>query len=95
MSTVFDNCEKIKLIFLHLTLTPTSLGLNSFVEPCNLVYDVPNPAMDEALVNLKKILVFGTSDNGLTDRCRNQRIERVRLNDEAIEEIVSHLNPRL
>ncbi|EDR15426.1 uncharacterized protein LACBIDRAFT_301740 [Laccaria bicolor S238N-H82] len=61
--------------------------LNSFVEPCNLMYDVPNPAMDEALVNLKRILVFGTSENGLTARCRNQRIERVRLNDEAIEEI--------
>jgi proteasome activator subunit 4 len=51
--------------------------------------------MDEALVNLKETLVFGTSDNGLTARCRNQRIERVRLNDEAIEEIVSNFSLRL
>jgi hypothetical protein len=71
------------------TILTSPTGLNSFVEPCYLVYDIQNPRLDVALADLKSLLQVRTMDVDLTDRCRQKRIERVRLMNDALELAVS------
>jgi len=65
-----------------------SQGLSHFLEPCYLVYDVETPALDEASLSLKKCLSLKMSEDSITSRAREKRIERVRLmNDECVRTV--------
>lgn len=55
------------------------LGLGSFVEPCHVVYEVENPALTAASINLKSCLADSADDKVVVEKARAQRIERVRL----------------
>ncbi|KAJ3973169.1 hypothetical protein EV361DRAFT_980091 [Lentinula raphanica] len=65
------------------TVFDTCLG--SFIEPNNLVYDTPTPALEEVLKSLKARLEMGTEDECVTDKCRTNRIRRTQIQDEASE----------
>lgn len=86
-SVVFENCKptppehRIQLRCLE--------GLNSFSEPCHLIYNVAKPRVDEALAQLKTLFVETEEDRQVTRRCQEQRITRVRKTDEVAQEIVS------
>ncbi|KAG1755021.1 uncharacterized protein EDB91DRAFT_1096855 [Suillus paluster] len=61
-------------------VTDTCLG--SFSEPCYLIYDIENTALNEALLALKRCLSFNKTEDSITLRAREKRIERVRLMNE-------------
>ena len=65
------------------------LGLNNFIEPCLLVYDVPTPSLDEVLSHLRRSLKPDAKEDLLVLRCREKRFERTRIINEAIENSVS------
>lgn len=62
--------------------TVTDTCLANFPEPCYLIYDVKNNALDEALLALKSCLSFNKSEDSITFRAREKRIERVHLMNE-------------
>ncbi|KAG1867785.1 hypothetical protein DFJ58DRAFT_859984 [Suillus subalutaceus] len=62
--------------------TVTDTCLANFSEPCYLIYDVENTALDEALLALKSRLSFNKSEDSITLQAREKRIERVRLMNE-------------
>jgi hypothetical protein len=63
-------------------------GLSVFTEPSYLFYDVPTPALNEAVAEFKMRLGFGQEDLALMNNCRKCVINRVRLQEEAIERTV-------
>lgn len=89
-SVVFENC-KLYFIFYGLWFKPP-LGLNSFSEPCHLVYDVAKPRVDEALAQLKTLFVETEDDQRVARQCREQRIARVRKTDEVVQQVVSFVS---
>lgn len=62
--------------------TVTDTCLANFSEPCYLIYDVKNTALDESLLALKSCLSFNKSEDSITIRAREKRIERVCLMNE-------------
>jgi proteasome activator subunit 4 len=62
-----------------------SEGLSSFIEACYLVYDIENPAINPAVQNLLSSIASADRDDILISRCRDKRIERVRLLKEALQ----------
>ncbi len=68
-----------------------SSGLNSFFEPCHLVYDVVEPRVDKALTQLKTLFVENEEDHQITLQCREQRVARVRKIDEVVQQVVSRI----
>lgn len=66
-------------------------GLNNFVEPCNIVFNIPTPGIDRAIDKLKSSLriVVSPKEDNVTTRAREMRIKRVRISDEAMEIAVS------
>ncbi|TRM60121.1 hypothetical protein BD626DRAFT_571905 [Schizophyllum amplum] len=64
-------------------------ALNSFIEPCFLVYDVPTPAVDQAVNALKDILDNVPKDASLTIRCKENRMRRVNLQERTAERITN------
>ncbi|KAL1720654.1 hypothetical protein EV715DRAFT_249853, partial [Schizophyllum commune] len=64
-------------------------ALNSFVEPCYLVYDVPTPEVDEAVKDIKAILDNMPKDAALTIRCKENRMRRVDLQERSAERITN------
>jgi proteasome activator subunit 4 len=67
-------------------------GLNSFFEACYLVYDIENPAVNEAVQNLQASISTASQDGVLLLRCQNERIERIRLVKKAAELTVGDLS---
>jgi hypothetical protein len=63
-------------------------GINSFVEPNFLVYEVHYPPIDRALANFCAKLPFGTEKDLLVQQCRERRISRIQLCDEQVREAV-------
>lgn len=63
-------------------------GINSFVEPNFLVYEVHYPPIDRALANFSAKLPFGAEKELLIQQCREKRISRIRLCDEQVREAV-------
>ncbi|EGN99641.1 hypothetical protein SERLA73DRAFT_159863 [Serpula lacrymans var. lacrymans S7.3] len=63
-------------------------SLQSFLEPCFLVYDVENPALDKSLSDLQACLTSTEHDKDITRRAREKRIERVNLMNQAIDATV-------
>ncbi|KAF5374850.1 hypothetical protein D9758_000077 [Tetrapyrgos nigripes] len=67
-------------------VSDTCLGV--FVEPSYLFYDVPTPALNEAVTEFKASLAFGPEDSALTNNCRKFVVQRVHLQEEAIERTI-------
>jgi hypothetical protein len=76
----------------HAVLTMVhNTGFNNFVEPSNIVYDIPTPGIDSAVDKLKSLLciVINPKEENVKIRAREMRIKRVRVIDEAVEIAVS------
>lgn len=67
--------------------TDVSKGLNSFIEPCYAIYDIHSPDLDRAATELKKMIDI-SEDTQLVVRCRQKRVERVKLMNAANRELV-------
>ncbi|KAH7923993.1 hypothetical protein BV22DRAFT_1196262 [Leucogyrophana mollusca] len=63
----------------------TDNGLQSFLEPCYLVYEVENDGIAQALDALKVCIHSGKDYNDVMLRARAKRIERIQLMNKAIE----------
>lgn len=63
-------------------------GINSFVEPNFLVYEVHYPCIDRALANFRANLPFSAEEELLVHRCREKRISRIQLCEEQVQETV-------
>jgi len=67
--------------------TDVSKGLNSFIEPCYVIYDIDSPDLDRAAGELKKTIAI-PEDTQVVVRCRQKRIERIKLMNSANHELV-------
>lgn len=65
------------------------IGLSALTEPCFLVFDVPTPSLDEALLKLRLSLNVDVKEDSLILRCREQRFKRMQNMNEVIENSVS------
>jgi hypothetical protein len=65
-----------------------STGINGFVEPNFLFYEVNYPLLDQALANFQATLSFNAEEKLLVARCRERRISRILLNEERLRETV-------
>ncbi len=63
-------------------------GINSFVEPNFLVYEVHYPPIDRALANFRAKLPFSAKEDLLVQHCREKRISRIQLCEEQVRETV-------
>lgn len=63
-------------------------GINSFVEPNFLVYEVHYPPIDRALANFRAKLPFSAEMELLVQQCSERRISRVQLCEEQVREAV-------
>jgi hypothetical protein len=63
-------------------------GINSFVEPNFLVFEVHYPPIDRALTNFGAKLSFSAEKDLLVQKCREMRIGRVQLCEEQVREAV-------
>ena len=76
------------------TLVPTQpsltafTGINSFVEPNFLVYEVHYPCIDGALAKFRAKLPFSVEEEELVHRCRERRISRIQFCEEQVRETV-------
>jgi len=68
-------------------VTDVSKGLNSFIEPCYAIYDINSPDLDRAAAELKETIPI-TEDTQVVVRCRQKRIERIKLMNAANRELV-------
>lgn len=71
--------------------TVHNTGFNNFVEPSNIVYDIPTPGIDSAVDKLKSLLSIAANpkEENVKIRAREMRIKRARILDEAVEIAVS------
>lgn len=65
------------------------IGLNNFVEPNNIVYNLEMPSVDQAVVQLQGLLRFDPKEHLITRRAREKRIHRLGLLNDAVREAVS------
>jgi len=79
----------VRRIFIKEKFLILELGINSFAEPCYLVYDIQNLKLDRAIVDLRNLLQARANEDDLIARCRQKRIERVSLMNNALELAVS------
>ena len=65
-------------------------GFDNFIEPSNIVYNIPTPGIDKAIENLKSLIrVVVKPNENVEIRAREMRIKRTRMLDEAVETAVS------
>jgi proteasome activator subunit 4 len=64
------------------------IGINSFVEPNFLVYEVHYPPVDRALADFRAKLPFSAEEGLLVQHCREKRISRIQLCEEQVTETV-------
>ncbi|KAH7914507.1 hypothetical protein BJ138DRAFT_1143879 [Hygrophoropsis aurantiaca] len=67
----------------------TDNGLQSFVEPCYLVYGITNLGLNRALGSLKECLQPGQDYNEIMLKARKKCIERIQLRNEAIDATIT------
>ena len=67
--------------------TDVTEGLNSFIEPCYSIYDINSPDLDRAAAELKGIITI-PEDNQVVVRCRQKRVDRIKLMNSANRELV-------
>lgn len=63
-------------------------GINSFVEPSYLVYEIDSPGLDKAIADFKAFLSFGKEDQALIARCMEQRVLRNKLQSDGADATV-------
>ncbi|KAL0950828.1 hypothetical protein HGRIS_007590 [Hohenbuehelia grisea] len=63
--------------------------MNSFLEPCLAVFDIDNPALDGALADLNCHIPYDKSAEDVTLRCRAQRVKRIALINQSIEQVLT------
>lgn len=63
-------------------------GINSFVEPNFLVYEVHYPCIDGRLANFRAKLPFNADEEELVHRCREGRMSRIQFCEEQVRETV-------
>ena len=59
------------------------------MEPNNIVYSIPMPAVDAAIEQLKSLLQIGPEDVAIVYRTREKRIERTNAINSAVDLAVS------
>lgn len=62
-------------------------GLNSFIEPCYATYDIHSPDLDRAAAELKATVAI-PEDAKIVVRCRQKRMDRIKLMNTANRELV-------
>ncbi|KAA1468544.1 hypothetical protein DENSPDRAFT_833875 [Dentipellis sp. KUC8613] len=67
----------------------TENGLNSFVEPNTLVFEVEHPPLDVALSEFKKFLNLGAESEAIVAKCTQKRQERIQLSNDCVIETTS------
>jgi len=72
----------------RMQVTDILKGLNSFIEPCYSIYDIHSPGLDRAAAELKATIDI-PEDNQIVVRCRQKRIDRIKLMNSANRELVS------
>ncbi|KAI0961190.1 hypothetical protein AcV7_000358 [Taiwanofungus camphoratus] len=65
--------------------------LNTFAEPCYIVYEIENPGVQQALATLKACLGPDQKSGLLVARCQAQRIERLKLANKAIALLIDSI----
>ena len=71
-------------------LTDHFVGIDNFIEPSNIVYNIPTPDIDRAVEKLKSLIHVNVNPKeNVKNRAREMRIKRTRIIDEAIETAVS------
>ena len=86
----------VRAILVHMQPYLTAVtGINSFVEPNFLVYEVHYPPIDRALATFRAKLPFSAEKELLlVQRCREKRISRIQLCEDQVREAV-RLHPSL
>lgn len=85
-----DNCKSLHFfsnIWGQLGSTNVPKGLNSFIEPCYAIYDIHSSDLDRAAAELKKVIAI-PEDTQVVVRCRQKRVERIKLMNSANHELV-------
>ncbi|KAJ3576138.1 hypothetical protein NP233_g640 [Leucocoprinus birnbaumii] len=65
--------------------------LNSFTEPCHIVFGVAKPRVEDAITQLKQLLVFSEADQEVSRRCLEQRTRRTQKTDNVVQEITKYI----
>ncbi|KZT06355.1 uncharacterized protein LAESUDRAFT_653878 [Laetiporus sulphureus 93-53] len=65
--------------------------LNGFNEPCFVVYDIENTGLRQAIADMKAVLAASHDDSAMVERCRDQRISRLSLANDAIADTTNAL----
>ena len=89
--TVFQQYSRTvgRLSLIWLPNFSYDIGLNNFVEPNNIVYNLEMPFVDHAVVQLRGLLKFDPKEHLVTRRAREKRIHRLGLLNDAVREAVS------
>ncbi len=70
-------------------------GLSSMAEPSHIVYEVENSDLDSALIELRALVPSQTSqDDGITAKCKTQRIAHISAVDQALSNTVCYFLAR-
>jgi len=85
VSTIFENCRLSDAKRTCDIDAETFPGLNNFIEPNNILYDVPMPSVDEAVGELKPLLRVGPKEAVIVHRAREKRVDRTEAVNEAAE----------
>jgi len=65
--------------------------LNSFVEPCFLIYEMEAPSLHKAATDLRQVLSAREKDTSVVARCRQKRVERIDRMTRSIDDLTYSL----
>ena len=87
---LFSKLVRIRPWFILYGLTDHVAGFDNFIEPSNIVYNIPTPGIDRAIEILKSLLHVTVDPNeNVKIQAQEMRIKRTRNLDEAVETAVS------
>lgn len=76
----------------RIILTSMLPGLSSMAEPSHVIYEVENSDLDSALIELRALVLSQMSqDDGITAKCKTQRIAHISAIDQALSNTVRHI----
>ncbi|KDR84809.1 hypothetical protein GALMADRAFT_217878 [Galerina marginata CBS 339.88] len=58
--------------------------LGNFVEPNTLIYEIPTPAVDKAISDLKSLFHVSSKETAITSRAREKRVHRICVSNDAV-----------
>ena len=91
VSAMADNCKSLYPPQ-RMQVTDILKGLNSFIEPCYAIYDIDSPGLERAVTGLKATITT-PEDTQVVARCRQKRINRIKLMNAANSELVGEERP--